>query len=59
MSENRRRKSRAPTVEELHERFSTGGQDFLSALRRVIAGGRDGHTGHTHNETTDERKADT
>ncbi len=33
-------KSRAPTREQLQERFSTEGKDFKESLRRVLAGGR-------------------
>lgn len=34
------RKSRAPTREQLQERFSTGGKDFRESLQSVLAGGR-------------------
>ncbi len=34
------RKTRAPTREQLEERFSTEGKDFKESRRRVLAGGR-------------------
>ncbi len=34
------RKARAPTREQLEERFSTDGKDFKESLQHVLAGGR-------------------
>lgn len=41
MGERRRRA--ALSDEQREERFDTGGVDFLTALKRVIAGGREQH----------------